>query len=75
MFIQAVAGFAYLERAGILHRDIRSGNLMVGGDGVLKIIDLGFGKKIEPGFNEAAGIPRGRLLAEHKKNEKEKTLQ
>ena len=48
---------------------------MVGGDGVLKIIDLGFGKKIEPGFNEAAGIPRGRLLAEHKKNEKEKTLQ
>ena len=47
MFIQAVAGFAYLERAGILHRDIRPGNLMVGGDGVLKIIDLGFGKKIE----------------------------
>ena len=47
MFIQTVAGFAYLERAGILHRDIRPGNLMVAGDGVLKIIDLGFGKKIE----------------------------
>lgn len=47
MFLQAVAGFAYLERTGILHRDIRPGNLMVRDDGVLKIIDLGFGKKIE----------------------------
>ena len=47
MFLQAVAGFGYLERAGILHRDIRPGNLMVRSDGVLKIIDLGFGKKIE----------------------------
>lgn len=47
MFLQAVAGFAYLERAGVLHRDIRPGNLMVRSDGMLKIIDLGFGKKIE----------------------------
>ncbi len=47
LFLQAVAGFAYLERSGILHRDIRPGNLMVREDGVLKIIDLGFGKKIE----------------------------
>lgn len=47
LFLQAVAGFAYLERAGILHRDVRPGNLMVRQDGVLKIIDLGFGKKIE----------------------------
>lgn len=47
LFLQAVAGFAYLERTGILHRDIRPGNLMVRADGILKIIDLGFGKKIE----------------------------
>ena len=47
MFLQAVAGFACLERTGVLHRDIRPGNLMVRSDGVLKIIDLGFGKKIE----------------------------
>ncbi len=47
MFLQAVAGFAYLERVGVLHRDIRPGNLMVGSDGMLKIIDLGFGKTIE----------------------------
>ena len=46
LFLQAVNGFAYLERAGILHRDIRPGNLMVREDGVLKIIDLGFGRRM-----------------------------
>ncbi len=47
LFLQAVAGFAYLEQRGILHRDIRPGNLMIRTDGVLKIIDLGFGKQIQ----------------------------
>ncbi len=46
-FLQAIRGFSHLERSGILHRDIRSGNLMVRTDGVLKIIDLGFGKRVE----------------------------
>jgi serine/threonine-protein kinase len=47
LFLQAIDGFTYLERAGILHRDIRPGNVMVRTDGVLKVIDLGFGKRIE----------------------------
>lgn len=47
LFLQAVTGFAYLERVGILHRDIRPANLMVRADGMLKIIDLGFGKQVE----------------------------
>lgn len=47
LFLQAVEGFAYLERQSILHRDIRPMNIMVGSDGTLKIIDLGFGKQIE----------------------------
>jgi eukaryotic-like serine/threonine-protein kinase len=47
LFLQAVAGFAYLETTGILHRDIRPANLMVREDGVLKMIDLGFGKAIK----------------------------
>ncbi len=47
IFLQAIRGFSHLERSGILHRDIRPGNLMVRTDGVLKIIDLGFGKRIE----------------------------
>lgn len=47
LFIQAVAGFSYLERSKILHRDIRPGNIMVGDDAELKIIDLGFGKEVK----------------------------
>jgi eukaryotic-like serine/threonine-protein kinase len=46
IFEQAIDGFAYLESIGILHRDIRPPNLLARGDGVLKIIDLGFAKKI-----------------------------
>lgn len=46
LFIQAVSGFQYMEEAGVLHRDIRPLNLTVGASGELKIIDLGFGKRV-----------------------------
>lgn len=46
VFLQTLNGFAYLEKAGILHRDIRPANLMVTGEGLVKIIDFGFGKQI-----------------------------
>lgn len=44
---QVLDAFAHLEKRGILHRDIRPQNILVGNDGVVKVIDLGFGKKIE----------------------------
>lgn len=47
LFLQAVEGFAYLEASSVLHRDIRPQNIMVREDGTLKIIDLGFGKRID----------------------------
>lgn len=46
IFLQAISGFTYLQRTGILHRDIRPGNVMVREDGIVKIIDLGFGKEV-----------------------------
>lgn len=46
LFIQAIDGFSYLERSGVLHRDIRAGNFLVSNEGQLKIIDLGFGKQV-----------------------------
>ena len=46
LFIQAIDGFSYLERSGVLHRDIRAANLLVSNEGILKIIDLGFGKQV-----------------------------
>ncbi len=47
LFLQAIEGFQYLEYRNVLHRDIRPTNLMVGDEGELKIIDLGFGKVVE----------------------------
>jgi len=47
LFSQAVEGFAYLEASSVLHRDIRPQNIMVRKDGTLKIIDLGFGKRVD----------------------------
>jgi eukaryotic-like serine/threonine-protein kinase len=46
LFLQAIDGFAYLESTQILHRDIRPQNILVRDDGILKIIDLGFGKRV-----------------------------
>lgn len=47
IFNQTIKGFCHLESRNILHRDIRPMNLMVTNDGTVKIIDLGFGKKVE----------------------------
>lgn len=47
VFRQVVDGFAYLESINILHRDIRPPNILVTDDGRVKIIDLGFGKKVQ----------------------------
>ena len=49
IFTQAIEGFKYLEQNEILHRDIRPLNVLVSSDDTVKIIDFGFGKKIEFG--------------------------
>lgn len=46
IFLQVITGFKYLEKNKILHRDIRPLNIMVTENGIVKIIDFGFGKKI-----------------------------
>lgn len=47
VFLQTINGFMHLEQNDILHRDIRPENILVSNHGIPKIIDLGFGKKIE----------------------------
>ncbi|HEY5332629.1 MAG TPA: protein kinase, partial [Solirubrobacterales bacterium] len=51
--IQACAGLDYAHRRGIIHRDVKPGNLMItggpvgGGDTVVKLTDFGIARAIE----------------------------
>lgn len=47
VFLQTIKGFAHLEAKDILHRDVRPTNIMISNDGTVKVIDLGFGKRIK----------------------------
>lgn len=46
VFVKIINAFLYLEQHNILHRDIRAANIMINEKGDIKVIDFGFGKKI-----------------------------
>jgi len=47
IFVQLIDGFQYIEEHGIIHRDIREGNILVDKTGIVKIIDFGIGKSFD----------------------------
>lgn len=47
IFAEVISAFEYLESNNILHRDIRPANIMIDKDENVKVIDFGFGKKLE----------------------------
>lgn len=44
IFVQLIDAFCYIEAHGIIHRDIREGNILIENDGTVKVIDFGIGK-------------------------------
>jgi len=56
IFKEVIYAFEYLESNRILHRDIRPANIMIDRDENVKIIDFGFGKKLETTEKEGKSV-------------------
>ena len=56
IFLQLIDGFCCVEESGILHRDIREGNILIEKTGTVKIIDFGIGKISEKKADESDSL-------------------
>ncbi|HLW77887.1 MAG TPA: protein kinase [Bryobacteraceae bacterium] len=52
LFRAACSAVEYAHRSLVVHRDIKSGNILVGSDGVPKLLDFGIAKLLAPEFAE-----------------------
>ncbi len=59
LFSQATQGLQAAAAQGIIHRDVKPGNLMVGNDGLLRIVDFGLAKLTEDKTLTQSGMMMG----------------
>ena len=59
--LQLCEAVNYVHRNLILHRDLKPGNIMVTGEGVVKLLDFGTLKRIDPGSNTDSAMTQAGL--------------
>jgi serine/threonine protein kinase/Tol biopolymer transport system component len=51
-------GLAAAHSSGVLHRDVKPGNILIGGNGYAKLADFGLAKLVGPSNDSASSRPR-----------------
>ena len=60
VMIQAALGLAYAHQQGLVHRDVKPGNLLVTPEGRVKVSDLGLAGFLHEGEDDPRlDLPRG----------------
>lgn len=63
LFIAVLEAVAYAHERHVVHRDLKSSNIMVGADGSVKLLDFGISKLLEPDGDGTPTLTRTELQA------------